>query len=90
MRISLHIHCLISLRWAHIFKGKIHFPLLWLSALVITQIIRTDGLGGSVGCASEWRPGGHGFDPRRGRQQSFVEIDHEIFSTVLLSLSLIQ
>ena len=29
-------------------------------------------------------------DPRRGRQHSFVEIDHEIFSTVILSLPLIQ
>ena len=28
--------------------------------------------------------------PHRGRQHSFVEIDHEIFSTVILSLSLIQ
>ena len=26
----------------------------------------------------------------RGRQHSFVEIDHEIFSTVILSLPLIQ
>ena len=48
------------------------------------------GLGGSVGCASDWRLGGRGFDPRRGRQHSFVEIDHEIFSTVILSLPLIQ
>ena len=32
--------------------------------------------------ASDWRPG--------GRQHSFVEIDHEIFSTVILSLPLIQ
>ena len=39
---------------------------------------------------SDWRPGGWGFNPRRGRQQSFVEIDHEIFSTVILSLPLIQ
>ena len=29
-------------------------------------------------------------NPRRGRQHSFVEIDHEIFSTVILSLPLIQ
>ena len=28
---------------------------------------------------SNWSPGGHGFNPRRGRQHSFVEIDHEIF-----------
>ena len=36
------------------------------------------------------RPGGRGFNPCRGRQHSFVEIDHEIFSTVILSLPLIQ
>ena len=39
---------------------------------------------------SDWRQGGRGFNPRRGRQHSFVEIDHEIFSTVILSLPLIQ
>ena len=39
---------------------------------------------------SDWRPGGRGFNPRRGRQHSFLEIDHEIFSTVILSLPLIQ
>ena len=39
---------------------------------------------------SNWRPGGRGFNPRRGRQHSFVEIDHEIFSTVILSLPLIE
>ena len=31
-----------------------------------------------------------GSNPRRGRQHSFVEINHEIFSTVILSLPLIQ
>ena len=39
---------------------------------------------------SDSRQGGRGFNPRRGRQHSFVEIDHEIFSTVILSLPLIQ
>ena len=40
---------------------------------------------------SDWRPGGRGFNPRRrDRQHSFVEIDHEIFSTVILSLLMIQ
>ena len=39
---------------------------------------------------SDWRPGGRGFNPRRGRQHSFVEIDHEIFSAAILSLPLIQ
>ena len=31
-----------------------------------------------------------GSAPRRGRQHYFVEIEHEIFSTVILSLPLIQ
>ena len=39
---------------------------------------------------SDWRPGGREFNPCRGRQHYFVEIDHEIFSTVILSLPLIQ
>ena len=39
---------------------------------------------------SDLRPGGRGFNPHRGRQHSFAEIDHEIFSTVILSISLIQ
>ena len=39
---------------------------------------------------SDWRPEGRGFNPSRGRQHSFVDIDHEIFSTVILSLPLIQ
>ena len=43
------------------------------------------GLGGSVECASDWRPGGRGFDLCRG-----LEIDHEIFSTVMLSLPQVQ
>ena len=60
------------------------FFLLALSPFVIAC------LGGSVGCAFDWRPGGRGFDPRRSRQHSFMEIDHEIFSTVILSLPLIQ
>ena len=34
---------------------------------------------------SDWTPGGRGFNPRRGRQHPFVEIDCEIFSTVILS-----
>ena len=30
-----------------------------------------------------------GLEPRQGRRHSFVETDHEIFSTVILSLLLI-
>ena len=39
---------------------------------------------------SDWRPGGPGFKPRRDRQHSFMEIDHEVFSVVILSLRLIK
>ena len=39
---------------------------------------------------SDWRPGGRRFNAHRGRQHSFVEIDREIFSMVILSLTLIQ
>ena len=39
---------------------------------------------------SDWRPGGCWFSPCQGRQHSFAEIDHEVFSMVILSLQLIQ
>ena len=40
---------------------------------------------------SDWRTGGRGFKfPRRGQQHSSVEIDHEIYSMVILSLLPIQ
>ena len=55
---------------------------------------------GSVGCACDdqvvtgsnppGRSDSQGFDPHQVRQHSFVEIDHEIFSTVILSLLLIK
>ena len=47
-------------------------------------------LGGSVGCAARLESRRSRVQPRRGRQHSFGEIDHEIFSTVILSLPLIQ
>ena len=39
---------------------------------------------------SDWRAGGRGFNPRQDRQNSFVDFDHELFSTLILSLPLIQ
>ena len=48
------------------------------------------GLCGSVGCAVRLETRRSRFNLRRGRQHSFVEIDHEIFSTVILSLPQIQ
>ena len=43
-----------------------------------------------VDAPSDWKPGCCGFNPHRGRQHSFMEINHEIFSTVILSIPLIQ
>ena len=48
------------------------------------------GLGGSVGCAVRLETRRSRVQPRRSRQHSFVEIDREIFSRVILSLPLIQ
>ena len=51
--------------------------------------LNTAGLDCS-GCASDWRSGGCGFEPQvrtpPGRQYSVVEVDHEIFSSVIFSL----
>ena len=75
-------------------RTKENINILWMKKVTYLElchcIVFYAGPGGSVGCASDWRPEGHGFDPRRGWQHSFVEIDHEIFSTVILSLPLIQ
>ena len=47
------------------------------------------GRGSSIGCVSTWYADGRGFDPQV-RQHSFVEFGHEIISTAILSLPLIQ
>ena len=49
----------------------------------------TAGLGGSVSCTSDWWSGGCELSPCWVRQYSFIEIYHEIFSRVILSLPLI-
>ena len=61
----------------------VHLRPVYSSTTTLASVAQLDA-------PSDWRPGGRGFDPRRGRQHSFVEIDHEIFSTVILSLPLIQ
>ena len=59
------------------------------AARIVTELTSAASVA-QLDAPSDWRPGGRGFNPRRGRQHSFVEIDHEIFSTVILSLPLIQ
>ena len=58
-------------------------------SISITRCLRPTSVA-QLDAPSNWRPGGRGFNPCRGRQHSFVEIDREIFSTVILSLPLIQ
>ena len=40
-------------------------PLSFTLIISFFLFILLAGLGGSVGCASDWRPGGRGFDPRQ-------------------------
>ena len=69
----------------HLLQGQ-----LLSGEFVILFTAQPASLGAQLDALSDWRPGGRGFNPRQGRQHSFVEIDHEIFSTVILSLPLIQ
>ena len=48
------------------------------------------GRGGSAGCAVRLETRRLQVQPHRGRQHSFLETDHEIFSAVILSLPLNQ
>ena len=78
----------------HTLGHDVHPKKIWIS-LHIHAVRSEPSLGYLASVAqldvpSDWRPGGRRFNPRRGRQHSFVEIDHEIFSTVILSLLLIQ
>ena len=61
-----------------------------LCLAILRTLIKMPASVSQFNAPSDWRQRGRGFNPRRGRQHSFVEIDHEIFSTVILSLPLIQ
>ena len=69
---------------------SLRYKLLIFRKLVFLYTLYTPASVAQLDAPSDWRPGGRGFNPRRGRQHSSVEIDHEIFSTVILSLPLIQ
>ena len=73
------------LKWVHCFE-----PVRKVSNKIWVTKTAEPASVAQLDAPSDWRPGGRGFKPRRGRQHSFVEIDLEIFSTVILSLPLIQ
>ena len=70
--------------------ANFHLFLISLCKHVLWVHIRRGASVARLDAPSDWRPEGRGFNPRRGRQHSFVEIDHEILSMVILSLPLIQ
>ena len=80
-----------------LFEGPdngIFMPLAWIKRVGYPDIffffISLPASVAQLDAPSDWRPGGRRFNHRRGRQHSFVEIDHEIVSMVILSLPLIQ
>ena len=76
--------------WSERLLLKVYIVVCYFSLIIFSTIELEPASVAQLDVPSDWRPGGHGFNPRRGRQHSFVEIDHEIFSTVILSLPLIQ
>ena len=79
----INIYHLAQLMMAFFQTQAVDISIFHLKQVMSASVAKLDA-------PSDWRPGGRGFNPRRGRQHSFVEIDHEIFSTVILSLPLIQ
>ena len=76
--------------WVHLVDFCCIFTKLTICYSLLAFLYTMPASVAQLDAPSDWRPGGRGFNPRRGRQHSFVEIDHEIFSTVILSLPLIQ
>ena len=72
----------------HLFKVKIimyaladfYLNFVW-SHFVLNSAEEKPAPVAQLDAPSDWRPGGRGFNTRRGLQHSFVEIDREIFST---------
>ena len=69
-------------------RGDIPLITVWPSEPSIITL--PAGLDGLVGCTSNWCSKGLWFNPHQVWQHSFIEIDHEIFFVVILSLLLIQ
>ena len=84
---SLLQYHLLCLYWGYLTVG---FSRFHISCNIRERTFRYLASVAQLDAPSDWRPGGRGFNPRLGWQHSFVEIDHEIFSTVIFSLPLIQ
>ena len=81
------LHCFKSHCNARQYKSLQYNSVIYLYPVTLNDI---QGLGGSVGCTVRLETRRSRVRPHGGRQHSFVEIDREIFSTVILSLPLIQ
>ena len=71
----------------HTSRYKMEYPHI---IFLISYVVDTAGLSGLVGCAFQLVIRRLRVRPPPGRQHSFVKIDYEIFSMVILSLPLIQ
>ena len=89
MMLGVHIVFSFSVRVRTYVRDPVR---LGVKAFVLGRILRFYSWASvaQLDAPSDWRPGGRGFNPSRGQEHSFVEIDHEIFSTVILSHPLIQ
>ena len=83
-------HMVTSFLYDHTKNALSGTPVPWSPSWSTVIVTEKPASVAQVDAPSYWRPGGRKLNPRRGRQHSFVEIDHEIFSTVILSLPLIQ
>ena len=65
---------------------------IWMIRARVRQNLQDDAArpGSSVRHASSWYSDGHVFDPPVRQKHTFLDIDHEIISTAILSLRLIQ
>ena len=83
VRVVVILHSIANLFSCFVHSGCKHCKYMANTICLPAAVAHWDAL-------SDWRPGGRRSNPRRCRQSSFVEIDHEIFSTLILSLPLIQ
>ena len=73
--------CYLFTTMCNKFLLNIHFVFFFFGVCLClaVHIVKPSSVA-QLDAPSDWRPGGCGFNPRRGRQHSFLEIDHEIFS----------